>query len=98
MEDNLQKLEKNELEKIRERLFMVQKEKAELLCRSIKFSTKLMAKIISSLECYEKLQLKDNELLIKIKLFLKITRMVVDNSRTALSYIQSDQEKKLFSM
>ena len=98
MEDNLQKLEKNELEKIRERLFMVQKEKAEVLCRSIKFSTKLMAKIISSLECYEKLQLKDNELLIKIKLFLKITRMVVDNSRTALSHVQSDQEKKLFSM
>ena len=98
MEDNLQKLEKNELEKIRERLFMIQKEKAELLCRSIKFSTKLMAKIILSLECYEKLQLKDNELLIKIKLFLKITRMVVDNSRTALSNVQSDQEKKLFSM
>ncbi len=98
MEDNLPKLEKNELEKIREKLFIVQREKAELLCRSIKFSTKLMAKIISSFEGLEKLNLKDNDLLVKIKLFLKISRMVVDNSKVALAAVQTDQEKKLFSM
>jgi len=98
LEDNLPKLEKNELETIREKLFLVQREKAELLCRSIKFSTKLMAKIISSFEGHEKLNLKDNDLLIKIKLFMKIIRMVVDNSRAFLATVQSDQEKKLFSM
>jgi hypothetical protein len=98
MEDNLPKLDKNELEKIRQKLFIVQREKAELLCRSIKFSTKLMSKIISSFEGKEKLNLKDNELLMKIKLFMKISRMVVDNSKVALATVQSEQERKLFSM
>ena len=58
-----------------------------------------MSKIISSFENpSESLKYKENEILIKIKLFLKITRLVVDNSKIALNEFKSEMEVKFFTM
>ena len=58
-----------------------------------------MSKIISSLENpSESLKYNENEILIKIKLFLKITRLVVDNSKIALNEFKSEMEIKFFTM
>jgi len=83
---------------IKEKLYSIEKEKVELLCKSIKFSTKLMSKIISIFENYEKLRFAENELLLKIKIFLKITRLVVQNSKSAMESCKSENEKNFFTM
>jgi len=97
-EEHSEKFEGEQLQKIREKLFLIHKEKAELLCKSIKFSTKIMSRILSSVENHQTLKLSDTELLIKIKLFLKITRMVVENSKDALDECKSEKEKDFFTM
>ncbi len=98
LEENMKNITQEELIKIREKLFLIQKEKVELLCKSIKFSTKLMSKIITAFENYETSGIHDNELLVKIKLFLKITRMVVENSKLAIDSCKSEKEKEFFTM
>lgn len=57
-----------------------------------------MSKILSALENYTTLNLPDTELLMRIKLFLKITRLVVDNSKSALEEVKSEKEAEFFSM
>ena len=94
----MNELENSQLEQIRMRLGFLKKEKAELLCKSIKFSTKIMVKILASLESKEKEQLPDKELLVQIKLFLKVTRLVVDNAKSALAECKSEKESEFFSM
>jgi hypothetical protein len=73
------------MELIRNKLFQLQKEKTELLCQSIKFSIKLMNKMILLIE--NSTQMNENrthfesDLLMKIKLFLKITRVVMEKAK-----------------
>ena len=69
-----------------------------MLCRSIKFSTKLMVKLLTSLESKEKMEFFDKEDLVQVKLFLKVTRLVVENARVALSECKSEKETEFFSM
>jgi hypothetical protein len=57
-----------------------------------------MSKTLSALENYTALTLPDTELLMRIKLFLKITRLVVDNSKSALEEVKSEKEAEFFSM
>ncbi len=94
----MNELENSQLEQIRMRLGLLKKEKAEQLCKSIKFSTQLMVKILASLEAKQKAELPDKELLLQIKLSLKVTRLVVDNAKTALSECKSEKESDFFSM
>jgi hypothetical protein len=98
LKKNLLKLNEDGLFEIREKIFSIEKQKAELLCKVIKLSTKLMSKFIYSFENYQNLKIGDNELLIKIKLFLKITRLVVENSKDAITDCKGEKEKEFFIM
>ena len=98
MESNLELLKKEELEKIKEKLSFIQKERAELLCKSIKFSTKMMSRIITILENYENSKINETDILMKIKLFLKISRLVVENSKESILESKSDREREFFTM
>lgn len=68
------------------------------MCKSIKLSTKLMSRMISALENYENMNLPDGDLLVKIKLFLKITRLVVENAKATVADCQTEKEKEFFTM
>jgi hypothetical protein len=91
----MKELDASQLELIRIKLGSLKKEKAEHLCRSIKFSTKLMTKILSSIE---HVKIPDKDVLLKIKVFLKVTRLVVEQAKTALSECKSEKETEFFSM
>jgi hypothetical protein len=92
-----------QLELIKSKITSIKNEQIELLCKSIKFSIKLMTKIINSFEIVcnflEKLsQCQMTELLTKIKLFLKITRLVVDKSKEFMKNSQQGKEIEFFTM
>ena len=91
-------LETPQLELIRARLGCLKKEKAEHLCKSIKFCTKLMVKILTSIENAENRGLLGKDLLMKIKFFLKVTRLVVENAKIALGECKSEKEREFFTM
>lgn len=76
---------------------MIQKEKHDLLCKAVKFSTKLMAKLMSALENYETMNSSIMDLLTKIKIFLKITRLVVQNAKEEIQRA-SGKEQEFFTM
>jgi hypothetical protein len=90
-----------------EKLLIIEKEKNSLVCESIKLSTKLMSKLLTSFSIHqnneeENINIENNhnlsnEILIKLKLFLKITRLV--QSQTKEEIENSNEEKnKFFSM
>jgi hypothetical protein len=57
-----------------------------------------MVKILTSIENAENRELVGKDLLIKIKLFLKVTRLVVENAKQALAECKSEKETEFFSM
>jgi hypothetical protein len=95
IDTNAHNLTNTELDILRQKLFFLQKEKTEILCKTIKFSTRLMTKILASIE---QISAPHKEVLIKIKMFLKITRMVVEQSKSSLEGAKSENENKFFSM
>jgi hypothetical protein len=98
MESNLEFLKQEELEKIKEKLKLIQRERIELVCKSIKFSTKMMTRIITILENYENSKINETDILMKIKLFLKVSRLVVENSKECITESKSDREREFFTM
>ncbi len=102
---DLQNSSKDDLLAIKQKILDLQKEKTQLLCQSIKFSTKIMTKILSSIERVTEVN-KENEihhlpdpvdLLTRIKLFLKITRLVVENANKEISESKG-QQMQFFTM
>jgi hypothetical protein len=67
---------------VNNKLTSIKKETAELLCcKAIKFSTKLMTKLLSVVDNYQSSKFTEVDLLTKIKLFIKITRLIIDNAK-----------------
>lgn len=97
LEENIKNLNACDLEKIKEKLFNLHKQKVDLLCKAIKFSIKLMSKLLSSFGNSENLINNNLEFLTKIKLFFKITRMVVENAREQIK-IGTGKENDFFTM
>jgi hypothetical protein len=89
----LQNSTKEELMAIKQKISDLQKEKTQLLCQAIKFSTKIMAKILNSIQKITEVDKDEGihhlsdpvDVLTRIKLFLKTTRIVVEYSNKELS-------------
>lgn len=94
LQESLKFFNSNDLEKVKDKLFNLHKERIDLVCKSIKFSIQLMSKTVSLFEN------SDNncmETLSKIKLFLKITRMVVENAKEQIK-VGKGKENDFFTM
>lgn len=102
IEDKTNELKTEELEKIKEKLFNLHKDRIHLLCKSIKFSVKLMSKIFNffnkNVEKNENSKISDNDLLIKIKLFLKIIRIVANNLKDLIEKSKNKKEREFFTL
>jgi hypothetical protein len=85
----------DEMEIVKQKIFSINKEKVELVCQSIKISIKLMTRIVESIE-----NSKSNsiEVLKKIKLILKITRIVLEKSKECMLTYKLDAQNKFFTM
>jgi hypothetical protein len=94
---NIQNFSNEDLEKVNHRINMIKKENAELLCKAVKFSTKVMTKLLSSIETYQSCKITEVELLTKIKLFLKITRVIIENAKIH-SQNTKGKEQEFFNM
>ena len=94
---NYQSFSAEELEVVVQRINSLKRENAELLCKAIKFSTKLMSRLLSTVENYHSCKITEIDLLTKIKLFLKITRLVIDNAKTH-AQTTSGREQEFFTM
>jgi hypothetical protein len=90
---------------IKQKILDLQKEKTQLLCQAIKFSTKIMTKILYSIEKISEVNKEEGihhlcnpvDHLTRIKLFLKITRVVVEYANKEL--IESKgQQMQFFTM
>ena len=101
-------LSREDLEKIDVKLKNILKEQTELVCSYIKLSLKIMSKLLkyisdnNSQNENEGINNKNgdyfiNDLLTKTKLFLKISRLVIENAK---KYIETKTEKvkEFFSM
>jgi hypothetical protein len=93
---NFQRLSSEEMHKVTQRINAVHKEHADLLCKAIKFSTKLMSRLLTTVENYNTSTI-ELDILMKTKLFLKITRVVIDNAKSAHQN-SNGKELELFSM
>ncbi len=96
---------KDELQAIKHKIFELQKEKTQLLCKSIKFCTKIMTKILNSIERVNDVRECETgdhsndpvDVLTRTKLFLKITRLVVDHANKQLAE-SNGQQLQFFTM
>lgn len=94
---NMNSLSNGNLEVIQNKMNSIKIETAELLCKAIKFSTKLMSKLLGIVENYKSCKISDVDLLTKIKLFLKITRLVIENSKSQAQN-RLGREQEFFTM
>ena len=86
------------LRQIQEKLFYLQKEKSGICCSSIKFTIKMMSKILQVLEgFYDDINLPKVERFRKNKIFLKITRLITIKANEECLETQGN-ENKLFDM
>jgi hypothetical protein len=94
LNQNLRNLDNQVLENINRKIANVKREQIDLLCKAIKFATKLMTKIVDWIE-----NDKDPscEVLTKIKLFLKISRLVVEKAK-AQTETSKGKEQEFFTM
>jgi len=85
-------------ELIRKKLDAILVQKADIICKSIKFSVRLMSKLSKYLiEEKNKLEKPPTEILLKTKIFLKITRLIIDNSKNSIEK-SNDKQKEFFKM
>ncbi len=73
-------------------------EKADITCKSIKFCVKIMSRLSKHLiDEKEKNSKPQTEILLKTKIFLKITRLIIDNSKISVEN-SGDKQKEFFKM
>lgn len=87
----------DELEPVIQKINSIKREIADLLCKSIKFSTKLMTRLLTIVESYQSNKFTEVDLLTKIKLFLKITRLVIENAKI-FAQNANGKEQEFFTM
>jgi hypothetical protein len=83
---------------IKKKLDPILIQKAEIICKSIKFSVKIMSKLSKHLiEENTKTTKPPTEMLMKTKLFFKITRLIIENSKNSVEN-SSEKQKEFFKM
>lgn len=91
-------LSEAEKENIKKKLESIMIEKAEITCRSIKFCVKLMSKLLKYIAEEKENNINSNpNLLLKNKLFLKITQLIIENANESLKNAENKQ-KEFFTM
>jgi len=73
-------------------------EKAEITCRSIKFCIKIMIKLLNYIEEQkEKNSISRSELLLKLKLFFQINKLIIENSSLE-ARDSTNKQREFFNM
>lgn len=97
-ENSDSELSSSEREILKKKLNSIIAQKAEITCKSIKFSVKLMTKLSKYLAEEKDKNLKPaTETLMKLKIFLKITRLIIDNSKFSMEN-SSQKQTEFFKM
>jgi hypothetical protein len=86
-------LKNEDLKLLREKLNNIEIEKNTLLVQAVKISTKLMTKISDVLKSSN----TSLDVLMKIKLFLKISRIVIENTKEIINNFKG-QRAEFFQM
>jgi len=89
------------IQEIKKKMFSLQKQKTELICHNIKNLIALIGKLMKEFEDLNKSSMSQQEivdLLTKIKLFLKLTRLLNEKASEEVKTSTSDNEKNLFIM
>jgi hypothetical protein len=81
-----------EKQAIKDKLISIEREKTNLVVQSIKTSTKLMTKINNALD----VQNTSSDVLMKIKIFLKMTRIIIENTKQCINDCQGGSQKLEF--
>jgi hypothetical protein len=83
---------------IRKKLEIIMVEKAEITCRSIKFCIKIMIKLLNYIEEQkEKNSISRSELLLKLKLFFQINKLIIENSSLE-ARDSTNKQREFFNM
>jgi hypothetical protein len=90
-------LNKDENKSLEERIHYIRIELSQILCKTIKFSTNLMKKLLESFEIQKTNKLVDSDRLLSIKMFLKMTRIIIDNAKSCIVET-SGSELEFFKM
>ena len=90
-------LYKEENKSLEERINNVRIELSQILCKTIKFSTNLMKKLLEAFEIQKSNKLVDSDSLLSIKMFLKMTRVIIDNAKSCIVETNGS-EQEFFKM
>lgn len=92
-------LSEAEKEMIKKKLENIMIEKAEITCRSIKFCVKIMSRLLKYISEEKDKNTNVPNLLLKNKLFLKITKLIIENANESLKCENAPaKQKEFFSM
>jgi hypothetical protein len=96
----LESLTPQDLKIVKQKLMLIQKEKTELVCSAIKFSTKLMTKNLNTIVFLANNTASTSlmDILTRVKLFLKITRLVIETAKTEISNSEGGNQIEFFRM
>jgi len=86
---------------LNKKLFTLQKEKADILCKTIQNLAVIIGKLMKEFQRLNVLLQTSQEivdLLTKIKLFLKLTKVVVEKASDEIRFTNLEHEKCLFNM
>ena len=89
------------IQEIKKKIFSLQKEKTELICQNIKNLTTIISKLMKEFEGLNILNVDPKDLvdlLTKIKLFLKLTRLLTEKATEEIKSTTLENEKNLFMM
>lgn len=90
-------LTQKEITLLKEKLLKLNKERVDLVCKSIKVSIQLISQFISCLEKNYHL-VSDKEILLQIKLLMKITRIFSIKAKEEISNTKIIKEKRFFNL
>ena len=90
-------LSQKEVTLLKEKLMKLNKERVDLVCRSIKVSIQLISQFISYLE-KDQYVVEDKEILLQIKLLMKMTRLFSVKAKEEISGTKNGKEKRFFNL
>lgn len=95
--ESFSELSYNQLKNIKDKLHDFNKERIDLICKCIKSSIQIIAKLM---KYFDKMQntIINNDTLIQIKLVSKITRVMINNSNIEIKKSKNKKEKEFFTM
>ena len=90
-------LSQKEVILLKEKLLKLNKERVDLVCKSIKVSIQLISQFISYLE-KNQFVVEDKEILLQIKLLMKMTRIFSIKAKEEISNTKIVKEKRFFNL